>query len=84
MNKNDESYKCPRPNALATSFWKETEQQGQNDQKALTLANDMASHPIMLGIAAIINDCKFNTTMQHSIIKVKKKNQGFIFDALSV
>lgn len=37
----------------------------------LTLANEIASHPMILGTAAIIRDCKFN------FVFPKKKNRSF-------
>lgn len=37
----------------------------QNDQENLTLANDIASQPMMFGMAAIIKDCKTNKLDQN-------------------
>jgi len=44
----------------------------------LTLAKEMASHPIILGIEAIINDCNIQTTTQKTSKITYHHNHPFI------
>lgn len=57
MNKNDESYKMCHESKKYVDYQVKFGHILSFNECQPTFANEMASHPSILGIAAIINDC---------------------------